>query len=219
LKTLFYFFDLILNDSSPAVGASPTLLDQATPSRKHDQSDSAVDTGRHAMTTRQASSRSSKHQPTKELDTATMITMDALDHGKWIGGGASGQVYSVYNGKYAIKVVDVFKNINGLIELLQEIEVYKFLNNLGLDFVPKYYCDAPFYCFHIMAMEFIQGKPCHWSRDKDLRQKVEKCKNILLGHGVRHLDLCSENVLVTETGEIKIIDFGRCLLPGEIGIL
>ena len=134
-------------------------------------------------------------------------------------GGVSGQVHSVYNGEYAIKVVDVYKNPEGLNELLQEIKVYKSLNNLSLDFVPKYYCDTPFYCFHILAIEFVRGKPCDWSRNKSQKQKVDQCRKVLLENGVRYLDWRPENVLEMENGDLKIIDFGRCLLPGETEIL
>ncbi|HSX26928.1 MAG TPA: protein kinase [Chlamydiales bacterium] len=75
-----------------------------------------------------------------------------------------------------------------------------------------------------IAMEFIQGVSLRqFIQHKSLSQKraLEVILQVayalchLHTHGVIHRDLKPENILITETGEIKVIDFGIAQLQGD----
>ena len=76
-----------------------------------------------------------------------------------------------------------------------------------------------------IAMEFIRGVSLRqFIRQKSLSQKraleivlqVAYALCHLHTHGVIHRDLKPENILITETGDIKVIDFGIAQFQGEI---
>ncbi len=76
-----------------------------------------------------------------------------------------------------------------------------------------------------IAMEFIQGISLRqFIQQKSLSQKraleivlqVAYALCHLHTHGVIHRDLKPENILITETGEIKVIDFGIAQMQGEL---
>ncbi len=76
-----------------------------------------------------------------------------------------------------------------------------------------------------IAMEFIQGislrqfiqqKSLSHKRALEIILQVAYALCHLHTHGVIHRDLKPENILITETGEIKVIDFGIAQLEGEI---
>ncbi|HSX10966.1 MAG TPA: protein kinase [Chlamydiales bacterium] len=75
-----------------------------------------------------------------------------------------------------------------------------------------------------IAMEFIQGislrqfiqqKSLSHKRALEIILQVAYALCHLHTHGVIHRDLKPENILITETGEIKVIDFGIAQLHGE----
>ncbi|MES2273208.1 MAG: protein kinase [Chlamydiota bacterium] len=76
-----------------------------------------------------------------------------------------------------------------------------------------------------IAMEFIQGislrqfiqqKSLSHKRALEIILQVGYALCHLHTHGVIHRDLKPENILITETGEIKVIDFGIAQLHGEL---
>lgn len=76
-----------------------------------------------------------------------------------------------------------------------------------------------------IAMEFIQGislrqfiqqKSLSQQRALEIVLQVAYALCHLHTHGVIHRDLKPENILITESGEIKVIDFGIAQLQGEV---
>ncbi len=76
-----------------------------------------------------------------------------------------------------------------------------------------------------IAMEFIQGislrqfiqqKSLSHKRALEIILQVAYALCHLHTHGVIHRDLKPENILITETGEIKVIDFGIAQLHSEV---
>lgn len=77
-----------------------------------------------------------------------------------------------------------------------------------------------------IAMEFIQGislrqfiqqKSLSQRRALEIILQVAYALCHLHTHGVIHRDLKPENILITETGEIKVIDFGIAQLQEDLG--
>jgi serine/threonine protein kinase len=62
-------------------------------------------------------------------------------------------------------------------------------------------------------MEYIDGEHCDWYGDDELRGKVFSCIDALEKLGFDHRSIKPANVLITKSGDIKIIDFGRCTFP------
>jgi eukaryotic-like serine/threonine-protein kinase len=77
-----------------------------------------------------------------------------------------------------------------------------------------------------IAMEFIQGvslKQFIMQQSLSLKRSIEIIMQVayalchLHTHGVIHRDLKPENILITESGEVKVIDFGIAQLHTEVG--
>lgn len=77
-----------------------------------------------------------------------------------------------------------------------------------------------------IAMEFVQGislrqyllqNPISLTRALEIIIDIAYALCHLHSHGVIHRDLKPENILITETGEIKVIDFGIAQLLTETG--
>jgi len=66
---------------------------------------------------------------------------------------------------------------------------------------------------HVAIMDFVAT---HDKEPKDLAKKVREAVSILHKAGFVHGDLRKPNVLFTEEGEIKIIDFDWCGKEGEV---
>ncbi len=67
----------------------------------------------------------------------------------------------------------------------------------------------------ISLRQFIQQKSLSQKRALEIILQVAYALCHLHTHGVIHRDLKPENILITETGEIKVIDFGIAQLQGE----
>jgi len=67
----------------------------------------------------------------------------------------------------------------------------------------------------VSLRQFIQQKSFSHKRALEIILQVTYALCHLHTHGVIHRDLKPENILITETGEIKVIDFGIAQLQGE----
>ncbi len=68
----------------------------------------------------------------------------------------------------------------------------------------------------ISLRQFIQQKSLSQRRGLEIVLQVAYALCHLHTHGVIHRDLKPENILITETGEIKVIDFGIAQLQGDV---
>lgn len=68
----------------------------------------------------------------------------------------------------------------------------------------------------ISLRQFIQQKSLSQKRALEIILQVAYALCHLHTHGVIHRDLKPENILITETGEIKVIDFGIAQLQSEL---
>jgi serine/threonine protein kinase len=68
----------------------------------------------------------------------------------------------------------------------------------------------------ISLRQFIQQKSLSQRRALEIVLQVAYALCHLHTHGVIHRDLKPENILMTETGDIKVIDFGIAQLQGEL---
>ena len=57
-------------------------------------------------------------------------------------------------------------------------------------------------------MVFIDGIQCNWRNNSLLKEKLNLVLVELESAGVRHHDLRPENILLSRSGDIKVIDFG-----------
>jgi predicted Ser/Thr protein kinase len=127
-----------------------------------------------------------------------------------VGVGGSGRVFKV--GEYAIKCVDIYNNPQGYTMTCNEIRIYEALQLHDLHFIPKYYHHTEKYGFLFLILEFIHGIPVKWKEEKRIKKLVLKYSKTLKQHGVEHLDLRPDNVLLTPSNDIRIIDFGLAKL-------
>lgn len=68
----------------------------------------------------------------------------------------------------------------------------------------------------ISLRQFIQKKSLSQKRALEIILQVAYALSHLHAHGVIHRDLKPENILITETGEIKVIDFGIAQLHTDL---
>jgi len=69
----------------------------------------------------------------------------------------------------------------------------------------------------ISLRQFIQKKSLSNKRALEIVLQVAYALSHLHTHGVIHRDLKPENILITESGDIKVIDFGIAQLQGTVG--
>lgn len=152
------------------------------------------------------------------------LTINGYSFLEVVGSGSFGTVYKVQKDDniFAAKVfaesfvLSEYKNDRN--RITNEIDALKIVDSKNL---VKYYDDFEYALesglkTHIIIMEFVTGKKVTDVIQKisDENQLVDLFKNILNAvkqlhsYGIIHRDLKPDNILITEKGEIKVIDYG-----------
>ncbi len=136
-----------------------------------------------------------------------------------LGGGGEGTVYLARDeelGKYwAVKKIPADRR--------EEMQILRRLSHSMLPQIVDYVLEE--HCAYLV-MEYIQGesleqvrqrKPC--TREQVIRWGIQLCQVLEYLHtrypAVFHLDVKPSNILLTEQGELYLIDLGSCALAGE----
>jgi serine/threonine protein kinase len=137
------------------------------------------------------------------------VRLDSLHSATVVGTGATGQVIRLKDSNIVLKHCDSHNNPDGFKMLQNEISIYEKLSKLNLSYVPRYHGECELFGQYFIALEFIPGKHCDWRTNRELTDKLNSVLRHLKTVGVVHHDVRPENVLITPTGDMKLIDFGK----------
>jgi predicted Ser/Thr protein kinase len=199
LQAIYYFVTLIL-DQSQTLGKSPTDVPVPVCLGQYDsETNEGDDNYKH---------KPSRSRPNSGKNFNYKIDMNSLKDGIVIGTGATGQVIYLKDSNTVLKQCYSYNNEWGSNMLKNEIIIYEKMSMLNLNCIPRYYGDCDLYGQQFIAMEFIDGICCDWRNSELYASKLFVALEELKRAGVQHNDLRPENVLLTKTGEVKVIDFG-----------
>jgi len=152
-----------------------------------------------------------------------------------IGTGAFGKIWIAYSKIFDINFVlkeTNFYNEEYQINAYNEPIILKYLSYYGRcnKYILCYYDSITMYHqdnnegIVLLATEYINGKTISKYNIDNLKELnrvyIELWKGLKIMHdmGIVHMDIHSENIMITETGEIKFIDFGKaCAGNSKIG--
>ena len=150
---------------------------------------------------------------TKKLNVKiTQSVLNQLNNYNFIGDGYSSNVYRciINKKKYACKCI--YKKYTR--EALTEINILKKFDSCL--YLPRIYDWSENIDKYFILMEYVKGRELFYLLDENIR--LELILNItyqillaiaeLQSHNIFHLDLKLENIIMSDSGKIKIIDFG-----------
>lgn len=147
---------------------------------------------------------------------------------KKLGSGGMGEVYLAEDTKLkrrvALKFLPQGLDINqvDVARFLQEAQAAAAINHANVCTIYEVQDegDAPF-----IAMEYVEGKTLR-EKIKEERLKIKDvqnianqvCEGLLAAHekGIVHRDIKSDNIMITESGQVKVMDFGLAKLKGTL---
>ena len=125
-----------------------------------------------------------------------------------LGEGRS-KVYLDYYGssRIALKVADIAKHGEMLPELLNEVSVYEQLSGLQGNGIPRFFChgfvEEVLYCVGVSICGVVAN-----GFTEQQKQKLLETLESIHEAGILHNDIKKENILIDESGNPYIIDFG-----------
>ena len=150
--------------------------------------------------------------------------MQDIEIGDYIAKGKYGRVYkakNVRNETLACKIMNKSKLIKDEINPTDEIEILKLINH---PYIIRYinsfeYGEKGNERIYIL-MEYITGGdlfakilkgPIHETTSLKYIQQIAKGVSYLHENGIMHCDIKSENIMIDEENNVKIIDFGHAI--------
>ncbi|KAJ3307605.1 hypothetical protein HDV04_002930 [Boothiomyces sp. JEL0838] len=161
------------------------------------------------METQEKSDTGSNYSTNKKIRRKRyVLDIDALRNGVLVGSGATGQAVRLKDSNIVVKQCDTCNNPDGFQMLKNEIKIYQRLSKYNLKCIPRYHGECQYFGQRFIAMDYIPGKHCDWRGNSELTKKLRRAVKELKSVGVTHKDLRPENVILTDDGDIKLIDFG-----------
>ncbi|KAJ3346120.1 hypothetical protein HDU83_003355 [Entophlyctis luteolus] len=217
LQSFYYFAHLVLEGNTngqQGLDPSPTTDCLMEKDNSDDSGDEKFSDKELSQNISESGSNYSSGGSTKR--TKYSVSIDRILHGKFIGAGATGQVIHLRGLEVVLKHCDSHNNPEGYNMLMNEIAIYEYLSNLNLKFIPQYYGVCEFFGQYFLALDFIEGKHCDWSGNTALKNQLSEILGQLESVGVFYHDLCPGNVLVTPSGDVKLIDFGKARMVEKV---
>ncbi|KAJ3317169.1 hypothetical protein HDV06_001958 [Boothiomyces sp. JEL0866] len=213
LQSIYYFVQLVESHDTGVQTLEASPIDSEMPDRTEFSDESEYESQEQMETdeheTQETSDTGSNYSTHKKIKRKRyVLDIDALRNGFVVGSGATGQAIRLKDSNIVVKQCDTYNNPDGFQMLKNEIKIYQSVSKYNLKCIPRYYGECQYFGQHFIAMDYIPGKHCDWTGNDDLTRKLDNAVEELKAVGVTHQDLRPENVILTDDGDIKLIDFG-----------